>query len=90
MVRDSPSSLTLTQVRDKQSLIQGQLDRATYTVSPAQQAELESAFAHFDKTGDRKLNKVQFSAAVESMDPDSLAHLPTCLLTDSGRVQRGR
>jgi len=55
-------------VRDKQSLIQGQLDRATYTVSPAQHAELESAFAHFDKTGDRKLNKVEFGAAVKSMD----------------------
>lgn len=55
-------------VRDKQTFVEGQLARATVDITPEQHAELKGAFAHFDKTGDGQLNRLEFGAAKTSMD----------------------
>lgn len=55
-------------VRDVINFIEGQLARALASITPEQKAELEEAFKHFDKSQDGKLNQVEFSAAMKSMD----------------------
>ena len=55
-------------VRDAINLVEGQLARATASISPGQHAELKEAFTHFDKTGDGVLNKLEYVAAMKSLD----------------------
>jgi len=55
-------------VSDKANLIEGQLARAQATITPEQHAELESAFKHFDKNKNSALNKLEFGAAMKSLD----------------------
>ncbi len=55
-------------VRDKLSLVSGQLARATVDITPEQHAELRRAFDHFDRDKSGKLNKFEFGATMKSMD----------------------
>ena len=55
-------------VRDAINLVEGQLARATANITPSQHAELQGAFKHFDKTEDGHLNKLEFVAAMKSLD----------------------
>ena len=58
-------------VRDKLSLVCGQLARATMDITPEQMAELEKAFSHFDRDRLGKLNKFQFGAAIKALDHEN-------------------
>ena len=58
-------------VRDKLSLVSGQLARATMDITPEQMAELEKAFSHFDRDKSGKLNKFEFGAAMKSLDHEN-------------------
>jgi len=60
-------------VRDAINLIEGQLARAQASITPEQKAELEEAFHHFDRSGDGKLNKLEYAAAMKSLDFDEVA-----------------
>ena len=55
-------------VRDVINLVDGQLTRAVVSITTEQQQELKEAFHHFDKSGDGRLNEVEFAAAMRSMD----------------------
>ena len=55
-------------VRDAISLVEGQLARANASITPEQKSELQEAFHHFDRTDDGKLNKVEYGAAMKSLD----------------------
>jgi Ca2+-binding EF-hand superfamily protein len=55
-------------VRDFSNLVEGQLARAVASITPEQHAELKAAFEHFDKSQDGKLNEVEFTAAMKSLD----------------------
>ena len=55
-------------IRDKVTLLEGQLARAQTDINPEQYEEIKAAFLHFDKSGDGMLNQVEFSAALRAMD----------------------
>jgi len=55
-------------VQDKMNFTQGQLARAQADITPEQHAELQEAFEHFDKSGDNMLNKLEYMAAMKSLD----------------------
>ena len=55
-------------LRDRASLVEGQLARAQTDITPEQHAELKAAFKHFDHSGDGRLNRMEFEAAIKSMD----------------------
>jgi len=55
-------------VVDKQRFVEGQIATAMVDITAEQRSELESAFHHFDKSGDGFLNMDEFTAAIKSMD----------------------
>jgi len=63
-------------VRDAINFVEGQLARAQASITPAQHNELQEAFKHFDKTEDGTLNKLEYGAAMKSLDFEG-AHIET-------------
>jgi len=55
-------------IRDKATIVEGQLARAEAQITPEQYEEIRKAFEHFDKSGDHLLNAAEFSAALRSLD----------------------